>query len=90
MCSSDLFLHGFDVAKAAANEIQRFYDSGQATQAHRQFFDQALNNYSKITAAKPGIEYMFANHIKEIESTYHPDKAGKFVELWPELAHLCQ
>ena len=30
----------------------------------------------------------FKQHIVEIETQYHKDQAGKFVQLWPELAHL--
>ena len=61
---------------------------GCATQAEKQFFDQSLNNYQAIQQAKPGIEKKFAEHIKDIETVFHPDKAGQFCELWPELAEL--
>lgn len=86
----DPFLHGPEVAKAAAEEIEKFYQTGLATDAERQFFDQSLQNYKNVDAAKPGIEHKFRQHIAEIESKYHRDQQGKFVELWPELAHLCQ
>jgi len=84
----DPFLHGPGVAAAASAEIQRFYNLGIATDAERQFFDQSLSNYQNIIEAKPGIEHKFQQHIKEIETKYHTDQQGKFVELWPELAHL--
>lgn len=84
----DPFLHGPEVAAAAIAEIEKFYSLGIATDVERQFFDQALNNYHNITAAKPGIEHKFQRHIKDIEYKYHRDQQGKFVELWPELAHL--
>lgn len=86
----DPFLHGRHVATVASQEIEKLYQSGLATTAYQQFFDQALNNYSKVDQAKDGIESMFANHVNKIETVYHPDKAGKFLELWPELSHLCQ
>jgi len=84
----DPFLHGLGVAAAASAEIQRFYDLGIATDAERQFFDQSLLNYKNIVEAKSGIEHKFRQHIKDIENKYHRDQQGKFVELWPELAHL--
>ena len=86
----DPFLHGPKIAQASLDEIQRLYDSGHATSSHRQFFDQAVNNYKAVTRANAGIEQRFADHIKDIETIYHPDKAGQFKQLWPELASLCQ
>lgn len=86
----DPFLHGPKAAAAATAEIEKFYSLGIATDAERQFFDQALSNYRSITSAKPGIEHKFQQHISDIETKYHRDQQGKFVKLWPELAHLCQ
>ena len=84
----DPFLHGSKVADAASKEIEKFYLTGWATPAERQFFDQAIDNYSKVTAAKPRIENAFVQHLSAIETQYHPDKAGEFSRLWPELSHL--
>jgi MoaA/NifB/PqqE/SkfB family radical SAM enzyme len=86
----DPFLHGPAVAQAAAQEIERFYATGLATPAERQFFDNALTTYRAVTQARPGIETKFRQHITEIETQYHKDCAGQFVQLWPELAHLAQ
>jgi MoaA/NifB/PqqE/SkfB family radical SAM enzyme len=86
----DPFLHGPEVAQAAAAEIERFYATGNVTPAERQFFDQALNNYKSITHAQPDIEQKFAQHIQEIETKYHSDKQGQFEMLWPELKTLCK
>jgi radical SAM protein with 4Fe4S-binding SPASM domain len=84
----DPFLHGPKVAAEAAAEIERFYATGLATDAERQFFDNALNTYRGITQERPSISRKFREHISEIETQYHKDQAGKFVTLWPELAHL--
>jgi hypothetical protein len=86
----DPFLHGPRVAAAAAEEIQKFYLSGQATAAEQTFFDNSLAMYQAVTAAAPGIEQKFKQHIQEIENQYHTDQAGNFVQLWPELEHLCK
>lgn len=82
----DPFLHGPEVAKCAIDEIKKFYNIGLTTDAERAFFNQALTTYESITHARPGIESLFANHIKDIETKYHSDKLGKFKELWPEIA----
>jgi radical SAM protein with 4Fe4S-binding SPASM domain len=86
----DPLLHGSEVAAAAADEIEQFYATGLATPAERQFFDNALNTYRAVTQARPGIETKFRQHITEIETRYHKDCAGQFVQLWPELAYLVQ
>jgi MoaA/NifB/PqqE/SkfB family radical SAM enzyme len=80
----DPFLHGTKVAKLATQEIHRFYDSGMATDAERVFFDHALKKYSQ-SQENPMIEKQFQQHIHDNETIYHPDKAGKFAQLWPEL-----
>ena len=84
----DPFLHGPAVAAEAIAEIERFYAMGIATPAEKMFFDNALNMYRTVTAATPGIEQKFKQHIVEIETQYHPDKLGEFVKLWPELANV--
>ena len=82
----DPFLHGPKVAELALNEIQQFYNTGMATPAERQFFDQALSKYSSITVAQQDIAQQFKQHIHLNETEYHVDKAGEFKQLWPELA----
>jgi MoaA/NifB/PqqE/SkfB family radical SAM enzyme len=84
----DPFLHGPEVAEAAAAEIERFYATGLATPAEQQFFDNALNTYRAVTQERAGITRKFKQHIVEIETQYHKDQTGKFVQLWPELVHL--
>ena len=82
----DPFLHGPAVAKLAAAEIEKFYALNIATPAEQKFFDKALSKYDSICTAQPGIVEKFKNHINDIETLYHPDTAGKFEQLWPELA----
>jgi radical SAM protein with 4Fe4S-binding SPASM domain len=84
----DPFLHGPEVAAAAAAEIERFYATGLATPAERQFFDNALTTYRAVKQERSGITSKFRAHIAEIETQYHKDQAGKFAQLWPELSHL--
>lgn len=85
----DPFLHGQLVAQTASAEIEKFFSLGIATDAEKQFFNNALSSYKNVTAARSGIEHKFKSHIHEIESKYHTDKLGEFCRLWPELAHLC-
>jgi len=82
----DPFLHGPEVAVQAVAEIERFYALGIATAAERAFFDNALIMYRAITEAKPNIKNKFKQHIQDNETVFHPDKAGEFEKLWPELA----
>jgi MoaA/NifB/PqqE/SkfB family radical SAM enzyme len=82
----DPFLHGAEVAQLAAEEIRKFYAMDIATPVEQQFFDQALSKYDSIVEAQPGIVKKFKKHIDDIETLYHPDTAGQFRQLWPELA----
>jgi hypothetical protein len=84
----DPFLHGPAVAQLAADEIERFYALDIATPAERQFFDQALSNYRAVKQERRGIAQQFQQHIHDNEIKYHPDTAGKFEQLWPELSLL--
>jgi hypothetical protein len=83
-------LHGPKVAAEAIAEIERFYALGIATPAEKTFFDNSLQMYRAVERAKPGIEAKFKQHIQDNETVFHPDKAGEFEKLWPELAHLCK
>jgi radical SAM protein with 4Fe4S-binding SPASM domain len=82
----DPFLHGPEVAQLASDEINCFYSTGLATPAERQFFDQALSKYSSTVDAQQHIAQQFKQHIHKNETEYHVDQAGKFKQLWPELA----
>jgi hypothetical protein len=87
----DPFLHGSGVAAAAIAEIEKFYSMNIATDSERNFFDTALANYKKQLeqSAVTKIDAAFWRHIQRNETQYHPDKAGEFQRLWPELAFLC-
>ena len=82
----DPFLHGPAVAQLAAEEIRKFYAMNIATPAEQQFFNQALSKYNSIVDVQPVIVEKFKKHINDIETRYHPNTAGQFRKLWPELA----
>jgi radical SAM protein with 4Fe4S-binding SPASM domain len=84
----DPFLHGVEVAKLAAEEINRFYATDMVTNGDRVFFNQALRNYKEITNSNVNMAQTFAQYTTEIEAKYHQDQQGKFVELWPEFIPL--
>jgi MoaA/NifB/PqqE/SkfB family radical SAM enzyme len=84
----DPFLHGPEVARLAAAEIERFYATGLATDAERMFFDNSLNTYRSVTQERTGITQLFKKHIAEIETRFHPDQAGQFQNLWPEFQNI--
>lgn len=88
----DPFQHGGQVAQLSAQEIHYLYDNSLVTDSERVFFDQALKTYEQrfdLTKVSD-IDISFWRHIYKIEHQYHPDKAGEFVKLWPELAFLCK
>ena len=81
----DPFQHGPGVAELASQEIERFYTLGIATPAEQQFFDKVLEKYTH-SQPNPVIQQKFQQHIQDNETVFHPDKAGEFQRLWPELA----
>ncbi|WP_353480174.1 twitch domain-containing radical SAM protein [Haliscomenobacter sp.] len=81
----DPFQHGPEVADLATQEIERFSSMDMVTTpAERQFFDLVLTKYSQ-SQSNPGIQQKFRQHIHDNETVFHPDKAGEFARLWPEL-----
>jgi len=80
----DTGLHGTKIAKLAIDEIHKFYQLEIATDVERVFFDQALTKYNQAQD-NPAMQTKFQKHIRDIETVYHPDKAGEFARLWPEL-----
>jgi hypothetical protein len=84
----DPFLHNGQLAELAAAEIERFYNLGITRDMDRNFFDQALRTYQGKIGSTSTIAAKFRQHIVVNETRYHPDKAGEFVELWPELKFL--
>jgi hypothetical protein len=74
-----------EVAELATQEIEHFNSMGMiTTPAERQFFDRVLIKYSQ-SEPNPGIQQKFRQHIHDNETVFHPDKAGEFARLWPEL-----
>jgi len=88
----DPFLHGASVAELASQEIEYLYDNNLATESERVFFDQALKTYAqrRDIVKTSDVDIAFWKHIYDIEHLYHPDRAGAFVRLWPELEFLCK
>ena len=88
----DPFTHGAGVAELASTEIEYLYKNDLVTESERVFFDQALKTYAeRMEIVKVSdIDIAFWKHIYDIENRYHPDKAGEFTRLWPELEFLCK
>lgn len=89
----DPFLHGSEVAQLAKDEIERFYHMNIATDAEKNFFDQTLIKYNQTkhnAMTNTAMQKQFKQHINNIETIFHPDTAGEFAMLWPELEFLCK
>jgi hypothetical protein len=81
----DPFQHGPEVAELATQEIKRFNSMDMiTTPAERQFLDRVLTKYTQ-SQPNPEIQQKFCQHIHDNETVFHPDKAGEFARLWPEL-----
>lgn len=88
----DPFTHGAGVAELASQEIEYLYDHDLVSESERVFFDQALKTYAerRDIIKMSDVDISFWKHIYDIEHRYHPDRAGDFVRLWPELEFLCK
>lgn len=60
------------------------------SESELQFFEHARANLSNPSTDAVKITSAFASHIHIIETKWHPDKAGQFAQLWPELEFLCR
>lgn len=80
----DPFLHGPEVAEMASQEIKNLYALHIITPVEQQFFDKVLAKYTQ-SEPNPIMQQKFRQHIQTNEILFHPDKAGEFARLWPEL-----
>ena len=86
----DPFLHGPEVGNLAAQQIEMLQSQGALSSAEQAFFTQALDKYRRGDPPKAHIKNKFWAFTLGIENKYHPDTKGQFLQLWPELAHLCK
>jgi MoaA/NifB/PqqE/SkfB family radical SAM enzyme len=80
--------HGPEVANLAIEEIEKFYDTGLATEHELQQFNNVLHAYKQVTQDRPNITRLFKDHTNRIETKFHPDQAGQFQKLWPEFNNI--
>ena len=81
-------IYGSEVAKLAANEIERMYEICQVDDDERRYFDTVLAHYRGQTNPDPAALEQLDQYIKKLESEHHPDQAGQFAVSWPELESL--
>jgi len=86
----DPFLHGPEVGNLAAQQIEILQSQRAFSPAEQAFFTQALDKYRRGDQPKAHIKNRFWAFTLGIENKYHPDTKGQFLQLWPELAHLCK
>ena len=74
---------GDQTKQLALQEIDQLLALDICLESERLFFQTVKSN---IPAARDDLRTEFATHVQDIETKYHPDTAGKFKQLWPELA----
>ena len=82
-------MYGQDITKAAANEIEKFFSLYNIDPMEKMLFESVLIHY-KASPPKSTIEKLekLKLFVNDIETKYHPDKAGEFARLWPEFGEL--
>lgn len=83
----DPTVYGVEIAALAAEEIQRLIDTCVLTQEEQNLFQTSLAHFKSKRHANPNMLGQLKKFIQEIE-TLHPDQAGKFAKLWPEISTL--
>jgi len=79
--------HGQEIARLAAEEIQRVFDTCKVDQEEELLFRTALEYYQSVINSNHGRLNQLKKFVEEIEQ-YHPDKQGQFAQLWPEISNL--
>jgi len=80
----DPLKHNKEVKRLAQTEIEILLERNDLIDSERNFFETALNNFNGAEEQDEVLK--LAQHIHDIETLYHSDKAGHFLKLWPELA----
>jgi MoaA/NifB/PqqE/SkfB family radical SAM enzyme len=76
------------VKELAVEELTLVLARTDLTDSEREFFTRAKQNYH--IPCDIDLQQLLRNHVDKIETVYHPDQAGKFSELWPEIAGAIQ
>jgi Radical SAM superfamily/Iron-sulfur cluster-binding domain/4Fe-4S single cluster domain len=80
--------YGSEVAELAAYEIERMYANFSIEQVDREFFDTVLAHYRNQNQPNPAALIQLDQFITRLETQHHPDQAGQFAVIWPELESL--
>jgi len=80
----DPLKHNQTVRNLAKVEIKQLLKRIDLTDSERSFFETALNNFNSAKEQDESVK--LRQHINDIETLYHSNKAGQFHKLWPELA----
>jgi hypothetical protein len=80
--------YGKEISTLAAKEIQKMYDTFEIDAQDQILFDSAFASYISKNQTNTDMLTQLKTHIDNIESKYHPDKAGEFARLWPEFGEL--
>jgi hypothetical protein len=76
---------GPDVRQLALKELRTVLSRSNLDHAQRNFLQETEARHQQ---ASNNVLPEFINHIAEIESKYHASAAGRFEQLWPELASI--
>lgn len=85
--SLNVYSHGTDIGVAILEEIKHFRNTCDATAQELEMIDSVEKHFSS-TANNLDSTSQLKKFIHELESKYHPDRAGDFARLWPEIYSL--
>jgi len=80
--------YGREITELAAKEIQQMYDNFEVDKQAQDLFDSAFATYIAKEQTNSDQLNKLKMFVDDIETKYHPDKAGEFARLWPEFGEL--
>jgi len=81
--------HDLKTRELAIEEIDAYSRDYDLSDHEKSFFSLAKQNLSTIASDAEPLTERFKKHIHEMEHLFHKDRQTSFVNLWPELSHLC-
>jgi len=80
--------YGKEIATLVIQETRRVLDNYEVDEQEKELFESAIAHCQTKTESDNITLEKLKIFVNNIETKYHPDKAGEFARLWPELGEL--
>ena len=80
--------HGKEIASLVIQETQHVLDNCEVDEQEKELFESVIAHCQTKTESNNHTLEKLKTFVTDIETKYHPDKAGEFARLWPEFGDL--